>query len=101
APPPALAAACRAAIQVMRDEPQRQSRVRNLAKTVREELQESWPIPRGDSPIIPLLVGEEQLALQLSQDLQAHGMIVHPIRPPTVPPAGSRLRLTVSSEHSD
>src|SRR5262249_33536765 len=46
--PPAIPAAVCAGIQVMRDEPQRQQRLRALARTVRQALQ----LPAGDSPII-------------------------------------------------
>jgi 8-amino-7-oxononanoate synthase len=100
--PPTMAAACEAAIAVMRNEPERQRRVRELAKRVRNELSGAgWSIPAGDSPIIPSVVGAEDLAMRLAEELKESGMIVSPVRPPTVARGSSRLRVTVSAAHSD
>lgn len=98
--PPMTAAGIEAAIGVMIDEPQRAIRVRALAKRVREELRiES--LPPIDSPIVPLILGSEGDALGAAAALQAQGMLVIAVRPPTVPKGTSRLRITLSSEHSD
>jgi 8-amino-7-oxononanoate synthase len=100
--PPACAAAAEAAIDVMRDEPQRQQRVRALAMRVREALTAAGlTLPPGDSPIIPIVLGNERAALEAARVLQNQGMWVLAIRPPTVPRGTSRLRVTLSSEHSD
>jgi 8-amino-7-oxononanoate synthase len=97
-----LVAACVAeAVQVMREEPQRRQRVRELAKRVRSRLASRWNIPEGDSPIIPLVVGEERKAIDASQALLEAGLLVPAVRPPTVPRGGSRLRVTLSCDHSD
>jgi 8-amino-7-oxononanoate synthase len=97
-----IAAAATAAISVMRDEPQRQRRVRGLAKHVRASLIEAgFAIAGGDSPIIPIVLGEETAALNAAGNLREQGILVLAIRPPTVPKGTSRLRLTLSSEHSD
>jgi 8-amino-7-oxononanoate synthase len=55
----------------------------------------------GDSntAIQPLLVGEPQLALALSEQLEDRGILVTAIRPPTVPAGTSRLRITLSAGH--
>jgi 8-amino-7-oxononanoate synthase len=50
-------------------------------------------------PIIPILLGSEQMATRASEQLMAEGFHVPAIRPPTVPPGTSRLRITLSSEH--
>jgi 8-amino-7-oxononanoate synthase len=94
--PPTVAAACEAAIGVMTDEPDRQSRVRALAKRVRNDLKLS-----GDSPIIPIVLGEEEAAIAAANALREKGMLVLPVRPPTVPRGTSRLRVTLSCDHSD
>jgi 8-amino-7-oxononanoate synthase len=100
--PPFVAAAAEAALGVMRDEPQRQARVRALAMRVRGGLAESGlRIPPGDSPIIPVIFGEEVTALDASQRLMNAGLLVPAIRPPTVPRGSSRLRVTLSCEHTD
>jgi 8-amino-7-oxononanoate synthase len=100
--PPFVAAAAEAALGVMRHEPQRQSRVRTLAARVRESLKsDGRQIPTGDSPIIPVIFGEEVRALEVAAQLLKDGVLVPAIRPPTVPRGGSRLRVTLSCEHTD
>jgi 8-amino-7-oxononanoate synthase len=96
--PPTAAAACEAAIAVLRDEPWRQQRLRALTQRVRTRLN-----IRGDadSPIIPILLGSESAALSAADALMRERLLVLPIRPPTVPRGTSRLRITLSSEHSD
>jgi 8-amino-7-oxononanoate synthase len=99
---PATAAMAGAAIEIMRQEPQRQTRVRDLAREVRRELiKRAWEIPAGDSPIIPIILGSEQAALAASARLRDAGLLVLAVRPPTVSPGASRLRVTLSSEHTD
>ena len=91
-----------AAIAAMHDEPNRQQRVRQIARRVRGELQNSGlQIPAGDSPIIPVILGGADQVIAASEQLKAAGLLVIPIRPPTVPVGSSRLRVTVSSAHTD
>jgi 8-amino-7-oxononanoate synthase len=100
--PPMIAAAATAAIAVMRAEPQRQARVRALARRVREALSRlAISVPAGDSPIVPVIVGDEEKALNASARLAEAGLLVPAVRPPTVPRASSRLRVTLCSEHRD
>ena len=99
---PAAAAAAEAAISVMQNEPHRQMRVRQLARLAREEFRRyRFTVPEGDSPIIPFVLGSETAALQVADELMARGMFVPAIRPPSVPRGGSRLRVTLCSEHTD
>jgi 8-amino-7-oxononanoate synthase len=96
------AAAIEAAIGVMREEPQRQSRLREMAKSVRRELDRARiNIPAGDSPIIPIVVGDESTAMTMARKLEERNVLVQAIRPPTVPRGTSRLRVTLSSAHTD
>ena len=53
------------------------------------------------SPIIPFVCGEEAAALTAATALLERGLLVPAIRPPTVPPGTSRLRVTVSATHTD
>jgi 8-amino-7-oxononanoate synthase len=94
--PPGVAAACEAAIGVMRDEPDRQRRVRELASRVRAALRLG-----GDCPIVPVILGVEAEAIEAAERLRREGLLVLPVRPPTVPRGSSRLRVTLSCEHSD
>jgi 8-amino-7-oxononanoate synthase len=100
--PPFVAAAAEAAIGVMRDEPARQQRVRRLAQWVRSDLSASgFQISAGDSPIIPIILGDEGPTLEAAEHLMLAGLMILGVRPPTVPRGSSRLRVTLSSEHTD
>ena len=95
--PPTTAAACEAVLTVMRDEPWRQQRLRAITQRVRTRLN----LHTGDSPIIPILLGSESAAMEAAGGLSRERLLVLPIRPPTVPRGTSRLRITLSCEHSD
>jgi 8-amino-7-oxononanoate synthase len=100
--PAAAAAAAQAAIQVLRDEPQRQNRVRDLARRVRAQLAAAnVHLLPGDSPILCWVLGSEAAAIATAQSLRDKGLFVTPVRPPTVAPGSSRLRMTLSSQHTD
>lgn len=53
------------------------------------------------SPIIPIILGEEERTLAVASSLLDRGCLVPAIRPPTVPPGTSRLRISVSAGHTD
>jgi 8-amino-7-oxononanoate synthase len=57
-----------------------------------------WPRPPGEGPILPLLVGDDQRALDLQQRLERAGLLAVAIRPPTVPPGSARLRLVLRDD---
>jgi 7-keto-8-aminopelargonate synthetase-like enzyme len=99
---PGTAACAMAAIDVMRDEPHRQERLRELATQVRSQLRAvGLLMPASDSPIIPVILENETAALKAAEGLRSEGLLVVAVRPPTVPPGSSRLRITLSSEHDD
>jgi len=54
----------------------------------------------SQTPIIPLLVNDSQMAVQFSERLFNRGIFVSAIRPPTVPRNAARLRLTVMATHT-
>jgi 8-amino-7-oxononanoate synthase len=100
--PPAAAAAAEAAIGVLRDEPDRQKRLNELSRRARKELTAAGvKILPGDSPIICCLTGSESAALKAAAKLFSDGLIVAPVRPPTVAPGASRLRISLCSQHTD
>lgn len=55
----------------------------------------------AEAPIVPLLVGDDRRAVAWSERLLEEGLLVAPIRPPTVPDGSARLRVTVSALHTD
>jgi 8-amino-7-oxononanoate synthase len=100
--PPWVAAVASEALNVLRDEPQRPARVRALARRVREAVASmDFKIPPGDAPVIPIILGEAERALHASQRLAQSHLLVPAMRPPTVAQGSSRLRVTLSCDHTD
>ena len=101
AQPPAIAAGASAAIRIIQNEPARRERLwKNrdyLLATLRDM---GFQLTDTHSPILPIIMKSPERALAMSQVLYEAGVYVPAIRPPTVPKNSSRLRLTVSSEHT-
>jgi len=99
--PPAMAAAAVAALDVIEAEPERRARLWHLRDRLHEGVRRiGFDTRDSRSPIIPLLVGDADLALSLSNDLLAQGVYAPAIRPPTVPVGASRVRMSVTAGHS-
>ena len=94
APTPADTAAALAALAVVRSP--EGDRLRTLLRSHVDRLRPDHP-----SPIIPIVLGSEQRALAAAAALLDQGILVPAIRPPTVRPGTSRLRVTVSAAHTD
>ncbi|MGH6727071.1 MAG: aminotransferase class I/II-fold pyridoxal phosphate-dependent enzyme, partial [Pseudolabrys sp.] len=58
-------------------------------------------LPEAQSPIVPVIVGEEEATLAASRLLADEGYLAAPIRPPSVPAGTARLRLTFTAQHPD
>jgi len=71
--------------------------VRELGIRLRQELNTQGLSTRGNSQIVPVMIGENQVALDVAEALQQQGFLVFAIRPPTVPPKTARLRLSLSA----
>ena len=101
APPPAMAATAQAAIHLLEEQPERRTRLwRNREKMHQGLLDMGCQLTKTASPILPIIVNHPGLALKMSQQLQEKGIYIPAIRPPTVPKGTSRLRVTVTAEHS-
>lgn len=102
--PPAVCAGAMAALTLVQSDEGRRRRERLLehAARLRHQLENNLGanIAGSTSQIIPLMVGEATAATELSQRLQQEGFLVPAIRPPTVPRGQSRLRISLSSEHT-
>jgi 8-amino-7-oxononanoate synthase len=59
-----------------------------------------WQRPVSHTPIQPIIIGSNDEALRASASLQANGILVPAIRPPTVAPGTARLRVTLSAAHT-
>ncbi|MDR7465184.1 MAG: aminotransferase class I/II-fold pyridoxal phosphate-dependent enzyme, partial [Armatimonadota bacterium] len=100
--PPASAAAVMAALDVMEAEPHRVARLRAYVRRLRGALRAGGISVRDDpTPIIPVIVGDDERAWHLTHLLDERGIFVLPIVPPAVPPSTSRLRVTVTAAHSE
>ncbi len=98
APVPAVAAALDASLDLIEAEPQRRQRLRYLASRLRERLLAAgMDVAPGDSPIIPILLGENDRAVTVAAELQRAGYDVRAIRPPSVAPGTARLRVSVNA----
>jgi len=98
-PPPVLAASL-AALEIVATEPARRQRVIDNARTLRCLLKQLGLDGGGAAHVIPLRIGDPDRTMRVSTQLLAEGIFVQGIRPPTVPPATSRLRITVMSTHT-
>lgn len=102
APPPALAAAVPVALQLLAAADDARSRVLKYADTLRTELSAlGFSIRPGTTPIVAVLFGDSQRAMHASTRLFELGVFVPGIRPPTVSPGTSRLRLVPTAAHTD
>ena len=98
--PPAIAAAARTGVAVARAADAERAHLHALIMYFRRAMAHAdIPLGVSDSPIQPLIVGPEDLACALSDALLAAGFLVGAIRPPTVAPGTSRLRITLSAAH--
>ena len=99
-PPPAVAAAG-AALQIVRDQPAIVERLHRNSRQLRDELvARGFDVPAGETPIIPLIVGDPRAATKVCEAALQAGVFAQAIRPPTVPDGTSRLRLVAMATHS-
>jgi 8-amino-7-oxononanoate synthase len=91
--PMAIAAASCAAIELVRS-PEGERRRNQLATNVRR-------IGRTRTAIQPVRIGDDRRVMAITEELIGAGLFVQGVRPPTVPPGTSRLRIALSAEHSD
>ena len=100
--PPAMAAAAREGLRIIRSDHARRQRLLENAARLRAGLRSlGLSVPEGRTPIIPVLIGEADRAVQWSRALELKGVFISAIRPPTVPPGTARLRVTVTAGHTD
>jgi len=95
APSPLVAAIVREALRTLRDEPERRERLHALVGTATGALSAIGHAASG-SPIQPIVIGDERRTMAVAAAMQAAGFDVRGIRPPTVPPGTSRLRLSLT-----
>ena len=100
--PAAACEAARAALKIVREEPERRRRVLALAERLRKALADKgFDTGGSETQIVPVLVGAPERALALAAALLERGIFCPAIRPPTVPPGTSRLRVSLTAEHTE
>ena len=101
ATPPAQAEATRKALQLVKAGDERREWLQQLIGHFRRGAQQlGLSLMNSATPIQPLLIGESADAVRLSERLQKSGILVAPIRPPTVAEGSARLRIPLSANHS-
>jgi 7-keto-8-aminopelargonate synthetase-like enzyme len=100
--PPASLGGVLAALDVMRDEPERRERLWKNTRAVAEGLKSlGFDLGGSETPIIPVLIGDMWKTVGFWRLLFDNGIFTHPIVPPAVPPDRCRIRVSMSAEHSD
>jgi len=98
---PPSAAAARRAVAIAQAEPQRRQHVLALAESLRQGLRVlGFPETGSRSQIVPVVIGAATAAVAVSRQLEAAGLLVPAIRPPSVPEGTSRLRISLSAGHT-
>ncbi len=99
--PPAIASATCASLDLIQQEQHRRDHLDGLIAAFRKGAAAmGYELMPSRTPIQPIMVGDNWTALALSQALEAQGLLVTAIRPPTVPEGQARLRVTFSAAHT-
>jgi glycine C-acetyltransferase len=99
--PPTVAASALAAVRVLQAHPERVARLHENARWFRAALKDAGFKPlEGDTPIVPVILGETALAIRMSDALLAEGVFVTGFGYPVVPQGQARVRCQVSAAHT-
>ncbi len=100
--PASNAAAVLAALQVMREEPERVQRVNQIAERVRSELRRlGFNIGNSQTPVVPIIIGDDMRTLFTWKALFEAGLFVNPVLSPAVPEGSQLLRTSYMATHTD
>ncbi len=101
ATPPAIAAGCLAALDVMTEDHERRRHLRTLIDFFNDSLKLQYArLPFSQTAIQPVIVGDNATTLAFAEELRQRHFLVPAIRPPTVPAGTSRLRVSLSANHN-
>ncbi len=100
--PQPVAAASRKALELVQTEGWRRTRLAALIERFRRlALEARLPLGVSRTPIQPIVLGSEAAVLDAQRELEAEGLWVAAIRPPTVPKGTARLRVTLTAAHTE
>jgi 8-amino-7-oxononanoate synthase len=101
APPPPAVAGALAALELIEESPSLVDSLHESARALRRALAgQGFVVAESAMHIVPLVVGDEQAAMRLSEAALKRGVFAQGIRPPTVPAGTSRLRLAAMASHT-
>jgi glycine C-acetyltransferase/8-amino-7-oxononanoate synthase len=99
--PPVAAAAAMAALELLDSEPRRVERLRANAEALRDGLaREGFEVAGAAAHVVPLVVGDAELASRIVEHALDQGVFAEAVRPPTVPEGTARVRLSVMASHT-
>nr|MDH3082408.1 glycine C-acetyltransferase [Bacillus subtilis]WGD88901.1 glycine C-acetyltransferase [Bacillus subtilis] len=99
--PPAVTAACMEAIDVLLEEPEHMERLwENTAYFKAMLVKMGLTLTKSETPILPILIGDEGVAKQFSDQLLSHGVFAQSIVFPTVAKGKARIRTIITAEHT-
>lgn len=99
--PPPLVGILFGALRILKEEKWRREKLWQNTRMFREGLKRLGFDVLGDTPIVPIIIGDEKLTMEFSRRLLEEGVYVQGIRPPTVPEGTSRLRFSISALHTE
>jgi len=100
--PPAACAAAAAALELVINEPWRREKLLRMANDLGMALRaRGFDTSGSTSQIVPVILGDNEVALRLSHHLEENGILAPAIRPPTVPRGRARLRISLTAEHEE
>jgi 8-amino-7-oxononanoate synthase len=99
--PPSVCGSALAALKILGERPELVSKLRNNANYFRKGMRDlGYPIPESGTPILPLVLRDPFVTMNMARSLFDEGVYVQGIRPPTVPEGTSRLRITLMASHT-
>ncbi|HHF3041235.1 MULTISPECIES: 8-amino-7-oxononanoate synthase [Vibrio diabolicus subgroup] len=99
--PPAQAYALTHAVSMVQEQPWRREKLTELSEVYRDSLSDVEGFVETQTSIKPFVIGESDLALRVAGACRQNGIWVTAIRPPTVPKGTSRLRITLTANHTN
>jgi 8-amino-7-oxononanoate synthase len=99
---PALSAALMASLNIIAQADDKRAHLQTLIAMLQQNLKfKDWHLEASSTAIQPLIVGTNEAAVALSEQLLSQGILVPAIRPPTVPKGTARLRISLSAAHTE
>jgi len=99
---PLLCAASIKALEIIESEPWRRERLLSISKYIRNALSDiGFKVKDGITPIVPVIIGDNSIVVQIKDFLIRQGIFVGAVRYPTVPYGSARLRISLQAVHSD